>query len=131
MTWTVNKILIALGDKLIGRSQMKQIVCRVLLLLPPQIIKQVTSKVWIVSSPDDAWALTFKGSDLHDRHLIFLSDDLFHENENQIMYTVLHEVGHVVLDHRNSIGYEQTESEILKQESEADAFAKKYLNIKR
>lgn len=127
MKWTVLKIRKAFGGKLIGSPYMMQIICQTVLLLPPQIIEQVTSKVWIISSPDDAWALTFKGSELQDRHLIFVSDELLRQDEVQIKYTVLHEIGHVVLNHKNSIGHTQTESEIKHQESEADEFAKKYL----
>ena len=106
---------------------MKRIVCATVLLLPPEIIAYVTSKVWILSSPDDAWAMTFRGDEIKDRHLIFVSDELLNQQDEQIIYTILHEIGHVILRHRNSIGYEQTETEIKQQEIEADRFAKKYI----
>jgi len=105
---------------------MKEMVCRACLLLPSEIIQEVTSRVWIISSPDDAWAMTFQGEEIKNRHLIFLSEDLLRQDEEQIFYTILHEIGHVILKHRNSIGFEQTETEIKKQEAEADRFAKKY-----
>jgi hypothetical protein len=120
----------AFGGRLIGKPFMEEVVCEAVLRLPPDFRKQITSKVWIISSPEDAWALTFRGEELRDRHLIFLSDELFRESKEQITYTVLHEIGHVVLNHRNSIGYEQTESEIRQQEQQADAFAKQYLLTK-
>lgn len=128
MRWTVGKIRKALGDRLIGSLHMREVVCRALLLLPPDIIEHVTHDVWFISSPEDAWAFTFRGSDIRHRHLIFLSDELLAQDERQIMYTVLHEVGHVVLNHRNSIGYMQTESEIKRQEEEAHAFAEEHLH---
>lgn len=128
MDWTVLKIRRALGDKLIGNISMREQVCRSLLLLPSDLITHVCKKVWFISSPEDAWAFTFRGEELKDRHLIFLSDELFKENASQISYTILHEVGHVVLNHSNSIGHTQTQSEIKKQETEADFFAQKYVN---
>ncbi len=90
--------------------------------------ENVCATVWFISSPEDAWALTFRGSEIKNRSLVILSDELFLEDEEQIRYTILHEVGHIVLHHRNSIGYEQTQLEIDQQEKEADHFAKNILH---
>jgi len=106
---------------------MRKMVCETLLYLPSEIIKYVTGSVWFISSPEDAWAFTFRGSDIKNQHLIILSDELFNQKKNQIRYTILHEIGHVLLGHKNSIGFEQTQSEIKQQELEADQFANKYL----
>ena len=75
----------------------------------------------------DTWAYAFHGNDLKNQHLIFLSDELFEEPENQIFYTILHEIGHILLSHRNSIGFQQTKAEIATQEEAADSFAYQYL----
>ena len=127
MKWTTTSVRQAFSGRLVGSPIMKRIVCATVLLLPPEIIAYVTSKVWILSSPDDAWAMTFRGDEIKDRHLIFVSDELLNQQDEQIIYTILHEIGHVILRHRNSIGYEQTETEIKQQEIEADRFAKKYI----
>jgi len=127
MLWTIERVRKALGGKLIGKLYMREMVCKTILLLPPDLIKAVTSSVWFISSQEDAWALTFRGSDLKERHLIFLSDELLSQPEAQIMYTIIHEIGHVILNHKNSIGFTQTQSEIRRQEREADQFAKSYL----
>jgi Zn-dependent peptidase ImmA (M78 family) len=127
MKWTVLKVRKALGGKLIGKLFMREMVCKTLLLLPSETIENVCKTVWFISSPEDSWAFTFRGAEIKERSLIIFSDDLFLEEENQIRYTILHELGHVLLNHRNSIGYEQTESEIKKQEDEADLFAKNIL----
>ena len=127
MKWTVEKVRKTLGGKLIGNLIMREGVCKTILLLPEESIEQICRKVWFVSSSEDAWAITFKGSELQDRHLIFLSHELFEQSEEQIKYTILHEIGHVIRNHRNSIGIEQTQSEIKHQEDEADRFAKKYV----
>ncbi len=126
MQWTIQKVGERLGDKLIGNAFMREQVCTTLLLLPSAMVEKVCKTVWFISSPEDAWAFTFRGEDLKHRHLIFLSEDLFRQDESQIFYTILHEIGHVLLNHRNSIGVTQTESEIHTQEEEADTFAKKY-----
>ena len=128
MTWTKETIRKALGGKLIGSTFMREMVCVTLLRLPPEMIKKVCQETWFISSQDDAWAFTFRGSDIQDRHLIFLSDELLKQEKSQISYTILHEVGHMVLGHRNSIGFEQTQSEITRQENEADQFAKESLD---
>jgi len=128
MDWTIKMVRTALGDKLIGSVFMHEQVCKTLLLLPSSMIEKVCKTVWFISSPVDAWAFTFRGSDIKERHLIFLSEELFRQDENQIRYTILHEIGHVILNHRNSIGSMQTDSEIKRQEREADIFARSYLN---
>jgi len=107
---------------------MKEIVCKTVLLLPPELIINVCKNIWFISSPEDAWAFTFRGSEIKHRSLIFLSEELLQQPENQINYTILHEIGHVLHNHRNSIGYEQTKSEVKFQEKEADLFANRYLN---
>ncbi len=127
MDWDVELINRALGGKLIGSPFVKLKVCEVILLLPDKDIEFITKNVWFMSSSEEAWGYTFSGNDLRDKHLIFLSDELFSEDENQIKYTILHEIGHVILGHKNSIGRRQTESEIKIQEREADEFTKKYL----
>ncbi len=127
MEWTIEKVRYSLGDKLIGSLFMREIVCKTLLLLPSESIEHICKTVWFISSQDDSWAFTFSGADIKDRSLIFLSDELLSQDEEQIRFTILHEIGHVALSHRNSIGYEQTQTEIKKQEREADIFAKKYL----
>lgn len=130
MNWTVTKVRRALGGKLVGNLFIREFICKTVLLIPSETIAFVCEKVWFISSPVDAWAFTFRGVELRDRSLIFLSDELLRQDEDQIRYTLLHEIGHVVLKHRNSINYEQTQSEIKQQENEADRFAKKYLPAK-
>lgn len=120
------KIYKAFGGKLVGSQKMKNHVCLVLSKMPDQIVKFVTKKVWFMGSMEDAWGFTFTGKDLDGQHLIFLSDELFRQSESQINYSIAHEVGHVVLGHKNSTLYKQTKREIGRQEKEANAFAKKY-----
>jgi hypothetical protein len=127
MKWSITRVRRALGGKLIGSLFIREFICKTILLLPSETISFVCQKIWFISSPEDAWAFTFRGSELKDRSLIILSDELLRQDETQIRYTILHEIGHVVLKHRNSIGYEQTQTEINQQEDEADRFAKKYL----
>lgn len=107
---------------------MKQIVTKTLSVFPEGIIDFITQKVWFVSSFEDGWAFTLRGDELKkDEYLVFLSDELLGSDEKQIMWTIAHEIGHVVLGHRNSIGEIQTKPEIKKQEAEADRFASKYI----
>lgn len=113
--------------KLVGNYKMKKNVCEVLSKMPGKIIYKITSDCWFFSSMEDAWAFTFKGSDLAKQHLVFLSDELLLEDKNQIQYTIAHEIGHVILGHRNSILKKQSKDEIEKQEKEADDFAREYL----
>ena len=65
---------------------------------------------------------------MEGNYLIFLSDDLLLQPKNQVMYTIVHETGHVILKHKNSILERQTKAEIANQEKEADKFAHYYLN---
>lgn len=118
----------AFGHKLIGTRFMKKMVAKTLLRLPPEIAEEVVKHCWFVSSFKDGWAFTVRRRDLKKGEcLIFLSDELLREDPRQIIWTITHEIGHVILKHRNSIGAVQTKSEIKRQEKEADDFAKKYL----
>ena len=72
---------------------------------------------------EDAWAFTFTGNDLKNKHLIFLSDELMFQDSRQIKHTIAHEIGHVILGHRNSVLEKQDKEEIKEQEKEADEFA--------
>lgn len=125
--WNLLEIRKALGKKLIAKPFLETMVCESLLKLPAEIIEYVVEHVWFFSSSDDAWAYTFHGNDLENKHFIFLSDDLAKEKQSQIEYTIIHEIGHIILKHQNSIDRRQTQSEIRKQELAADQFAKKYL----
>ena len=113
--------------KLVGNKQMKEYVCDVVAKLPDELITFITKQCWFISSLDDAYGFAFTGNDLKDQHLIFLSDELFLQDDRQIHYTIAHEIGHVVLGHRNSTLVKQTKEEVRKQEKEADEFAKEYL----
>ena len=124
----ISEIRKSFGHKLIGTEFMKKIVCRAVLLLPEETAKFVAKHCWITGSFEDGWAFTLRGSEIgKGEYLIFLSDELLNAGERQMTYTLIHEIGHVVLGHRNSIGEVQTKSEIRKQEKEADAFAIKFL----
>ncbi len=121
------EIYFAFGGKLVGTEEMKKYVCEVVALTEEKVVRTITSSCWFFGSMDDALAFTFTGNDLKNQHLIFLSDELFIHDDKQIRYTIAHEIGHVILNHRNSIIENQSRSEIYKQEKEADKFARKYI----
>ncbi len=122
-----NKIIKAFGGRIVGDQQTKMLIAQTIAKLPNEIIDYVTQKVWFLSSSPDAYGYTFHGADIPDKYLILLTDELFTQDLSQIQYTILHEVGHVILKHRNSIEVKQTKAEIRQQESEADQFAYSYL----
>lgn len=127
MNQELKSIYLSFKGKLIGSKRMKNEVCEVLSQMSANIIEFVTENCWFMSSMDDAYAFTFTGNDLKNQHLIFLSDDLFNQNIAQIHYTIAHEIGHVILGHRNSTLSNQSKQEIKKQEKEADEFAIRYV----
>lgn len=123
---TAREIYYDFEGKLVGTTFMKRYVCQTLVKMPDKIINFVTKNCWFLGSVKDAWAFTFTGNDLKDQHLIFLSDELLNQHPRQIMYSIAHEIGHVILKHRNSTLVRQTKQEIKKQEKEADEFAKQF-----
>lgn len=127
MAKEAEKIRKKFAGKLIGGSKMQKLVCETLLIFPKDIVDFVTGKVWFVSSFTDAWGFVFQGDDLGGKYLIFLSDELFLQNKFAQQYEVAHEIGHVILKHRNAISGPQTKEEIRRQEKEADRFAHHYL----
>lgn len=118
----------AFGHKLIGTNYLKKMVVETVMLLPDELINFATKYLWFVGSFSDGYAFTLKEEDLKKgEYLIFLSDELMEEPVWQIRFSIVHEIGHAVLGHNNSIGISQTRSEIKRQELEADEFANKYL----
>lgn len=113
--------------RLVGSAILKREVCYVVSKLPEDLGDYITQYCWFVGSMEDAWAYTFTGNDLADQHLIFLSDDLLSQGPIQIHYSIAHEIGHVVLGHRNSVFITQSKDEITTQEKEADEFAQMYV----
>jgi Zn-dependent protease with chaperone function len=128
MRQELREIYYAFGGKLVGTKRMKLYVCETLSLMPPKIIAKITRNCWFMSTIDDAWAFTFTGDDLKGQHLIFLSDELLYQDPAQIRYSIAHEIGHVILKHRNSVLERQTKQEIRQQEKEADAFARQFIH---
>lgn len=124
---STSEITSLFGNKLVGTKRMQYFVVSVLSKMPDEIKYYISSNTWFLGSLDDAWAFTFTGNDLKGKHLIFISDELLTQSASQIRYTIAHEIGHVILKHRNSVFEKQKKAEIFNQEKEADAFAKKYL----
>lgn len=120
------EIYIKFNGKLIGNRRMRKFVCETLSAMPEKVIETITATCWFFASMDDAWAFTFTGNDLANQHLIFLGDDLLSQSPTQIHYTIAHEIGHVILKHRNSTLIKQTQEEVSKQEKEAHSFATDY-----
>lgn len=129
MNIKIRQIYSAFGNRLIGSDYMKEMVCATLSFMPEEIIRKITLSCWFMASFEDAYAFTFTGNDLKDMHLIFLSDDLLNQNDTQIYYTIAHEIGHIILGHKNSVVSRQSKEEIIRQEKEADRFAKKNLRF--
>ena len=110
---------------------MQRLVCEVVSIFPREVVDEITKNCWFVSSFDDSYGFVLRGDELDRKHLIFLSDDLFVQPKWQQHYTIAHEVGHVILGHKNAILEHQTKNETEKQEREADRFAKQYLKPTR
>jgi hypothetical protein len=121
------KIYRLFGGKLFGTKTMKGYVCRTLAKFPSDVISHITSDCWFLGSTIDAWAYTFRGDEVAGKHLIILSDSLWDQPQEDIMYTIAHEIGHVVLGHRNAILEPQTKIQTASQEKEARKFALKYI----
>jgi Zn-dependent protease with chaperone function len=125
---SIEEIRRRFSGRLVGKLQMRKWVCETVAILPEEMIEYITHSVWFLSSPEDAWAYTFRGNEVKGQHLVVLSDELFKQSPEDITYTIIHEIGHVMLGHKNSTGQMQTQTEIDIQEREADLFARKYLN---
>lgn len=126
----INQIKVGFGYRLAGSRLMKKVVISTLLFLPDEVVEKVIRKCWFVGSYDDSWAFVIKGREIkNSEYVIFLSDWLLKEDKYQIYHTIAHEIGHVLLGHRNSIGKVQPKAEVRKQEKEAEDFADRYLPI--
>jgi hypothetical protein len=112
--------------KITGGKRAHYLVTQAVGLLPTDVLPKI-GRIRFISSFDNAWGYVLTSEDLRAEYLIVLSDDLFDQSQSQIIYTILHEIGHVVLGHKNSFGRRQTKGEIQKQELVADAFAMKYI----
>ena len=117
------------GNKIIGKRAVKKLVCSVVSLLNAKQVDFVTSTVWFVNSFPDAWGFVFRGDELKGKFIVFLSDELFRQPKVDQVYEVAHELAHILLSHRNSIGTKQSKTEIADQEKEADRFARNLIGL--
>lgn len=122
----INSLYLAFEGKLVGNKKMIKYVLEILTKLPKNLQEFITKNVWFVTSFEDAWAFTFTGEDFKNKHVIFLSEDLLTQDISQIHWTIAHEVGHVVLGHKNRFYDKFGREKVKKQEKEADNFAKRY-----
>ena len=115
--------------KLIGSEKMQELVCETISVFPKDIVDFVTNHVWFVGSFDDAWGFVLKVEELNakGKYLVFLGDELFEQDHYSQKYEIAHEIGHVILKHRNAILKPQTKEEIACQEKEAHEFAIRYV----
>lgn len=130
MKGSIKNLQYRFGGRILAEESAKDLITEALLYLPSDILEFLIDRVWFFGSTTDAWAYTFDGNDLSDQYFIFLSEDLFRQARRQIFYTVLHEVGHIVLKHKNSINYRQSPEQIAQQEKQADDFVYQYLGFK-
>ena len=124
MSKGAREIYYMFNGKLIGNRYLKLCICRTLSKMPDEVVGFVTASCWFVGSMEDAYAFTFTGNDIKGQHLIFLSEDLMRQSEEQIEHSIAHEIAHVILGHRNSVLLRQSKEEIKRQEKEADEFTK-------
>lgn len=124
---TAAQVRNAFGGKLHINGKLAAYVCQTITKLPGHYLRHITSDCWFLGSVEDAWAYTFRGDELEGKHLIILSDTLLDRPKEDIEWTIMHEVGHVLLGHQNSILVTQSKREVRKQEWEADEFARVYL----
>jgi hypothetical protein len=117
------------SGKLAGGKRMRRLVCETLLVFPPDIVDCITKNVWFVSSFEDAWGFVLKIDELKSKgeFVIFLGDELWEKEKSAQRYEIAHEIGHVILKHRNAITAPQSKAEVNRQEKEAHEFALKYL----
>ena len=130
MVQSVDDIKGKFGGKLVGKPKMQRLVCETLLLFTDSEINHITKNIWFVSSFDDAWGFVLDSKDLGKKHLVFLGDELFDQDKYAQQYTIAHEIGHVLLNHRNAILQPQTGTEIKNQEDEAHRFAIQYVGVR-
>ena len=117
--------------KLVGNAKMRRLVCETLLYFPRKTVDFITKNVWFVSSFEDSWGFVLRGDELvKGKFLVFLGDELFEQDSYAQHYTIAHEIGHVILGHRNSIIEKQSKAEVDSQEREAHQFALKYIHTK-
>ena len=126
----LEKIKKKFEGKLIGNPRMQKLVCETLLFFPKEKADLIVKNIWFVSSFDDSWSFVLDSSDLGKKHLVFLGDELFKQDKYAQNYTIAHEIGHVLLNHRNAILKPQTGEEIKDQEAEAHKFALKYVGLR-
>jgi Zn-dependent protease with chaperone function len=129
MNYSASAIEKLFGGKLNIHKELRNYVIHVVQKLPDDLITHITADCWFLGSTEDAWAYTFRGDEIAGKHLIVLSDRLLTQPPEDIEWTIMHEIGHVILGHQNSILVTQTKADIARQEKEADNFAQRHLGI--
>jgi len=113
-------------------EKFRLLVCKALSLLDKKIVDKVSNKVLFFSSDFIKEATTchlILSSYAKTRKvIIFLSENLLSNTEEEAIKIILHEVAHFYLNHKQC--FDLTQEEINKQEQRAEALALKWLNQK-
>lgn len=112
-----------------GTNYLKQRVQDAINLLPLDLREYVLENVSFIGSFNDAWAYALKREDVSGKYLIIVSNELLMQDKSHIIATLVHEIGHAALGHKNSIGNIQTKREIRKQEQDAHHFTRRLINV--
>ena len=115
--------------RILGNKYLKVLVAKTLSVIPSDVKEHIAKNVTFIGPFDDAWAYTLQASDLETKYIVVISDELLAQNENQIIKTLIHEIGHATLGHRNAFYKPQSQHEIKKQEREANEFARRIIYV--
>ncbi|MDD3159587.1 MAG: hypothetical protein PHQ98_01300 [Candidatus ainarchaeum sp.] len=115
--------------KICANEDRKKLIIQALLNLPVDLIDEVMKKCFYVCKLNDDCNQIIPSRLIGEKSIIFLSDDVFDQPKEKILFIILCQTAHVLLDHKSQSCDEIYDDEIIAQEDEAKKFAKLYFNI--
>jgi hypothetical protein len=113
----------------LGNDNLLNRICVALSKIPIDIVNDLYDHCYFLMSSEAAKALYFPPGFFDNKAIISFSDAYFKSaDKKDFEHTIIHEVAHHALKHKNPWEHDSSEEEFNKQEKEANEQVEKWLN---
>ncbi len=108
------------GEMTLGNEKLRFAVAKCLSKLPLEIIEQVTKNCLFVMPTIEKLGIYLTNDLINDKVIFAFPEKLLEKEKSEIEHTILHEVAHYYLNHKNPLIYTLSGEEYDSQEQEAN-----------
>ena len=111
----------------LDNQQLRYVVAKSLSKLPIEIIDKVTENCLFIMPKIEELGIYLPNDFIKDKQIFAFPEKLLEKEEHEIEHTILHEVAHYYLKHKNALIHNLSAEEYDRQEEEANKQVDKWL----